>query len=56
MYNMEMSDIMEEKPALPSEERPIDGGGRTTLEVPFFATVVGKIRIGVMKVGDHNDY
>ena len=56
MNDMEVRDIMEEEAALPSEERPVDGGSGTTLEVPFLATVVGESGIGVMEVGDHNDY
>jgi len=56
MNDVEVRNIMEEEAALPSEERPVNGGSGTTLEVPFLATVVGESRIGVMEVGDHNDY
>lgn len=55
MNDVEVRNIMEEEAALPSEERPVDGGSGTTLEVPFLATVVGESRIGVMEVGDHNE-
>ena len=56
MDDMEVSDVVEEEAALPSEERPVDGGSGTTLEVPFLATVVRESGVGVMEVGDHNDY
>ena len=38
--NVVVCDIVEEKTALPSKEVPIDGCSRSTLEVPFPATVV----------------
>ena len=56
MNDMEVRDIMKEEAALPSEERPVDGGSGTTLEVPFLAPVVGESGIGVMEVGDHDNY
>jgi len=56
MNDMEVSDIVKEEAALPSEERPVDSGSSTTLEIPLLATVVWESGIGVMKIGDHDDY
>ena len=39
--NVEVCDIVEEETALPSKEVPVDCCSRSTLEVPFTATVVG---------------
>ena len=40
MDNVEVRDIVEKKTALPSKKVPVDGCSRSTLEVPFLATVV----------------
>jgi len=56
MNNMVMCHIVKEEPSLPAEERSIDGCGRPSLEVPFLAPVVRHYWVGVVKVGDHDDW
>ena len=56
MDNVVVCDIVEEETALPSKKVPVDGCSRSALKVPFFATVVGQRRIGVVEVSDHDDY
>ena len=56
MDDVEVSDIVEEEAALPSQEVPVNGGSGSTLEVPFLATVVRKCGVGVVEVCDHDDY
>lgn len=53
--DMEVSDIVEEEATLPAEEVTVNGSSGTALEVPLFATIVRERRVGVVKVGDHNN-
>lgn len=52
---MEVSDIVEEETALPSEDIAINSGCSATLEVPFLTTVVREGWVGVVEIGDHDD-
>lgn len=56
MNDMEVGDVVKEEAALPSEERPVDSGGSTALEIPLLATVVGENGVGVMEISNHDDY
>lgn len=53
--DMEVGDIMKEEAALPAKTIPVDGGGSTSLVVPFIVAVVGKIRVGVVEICDHDE-
>jgi hypothetical protein len=54
--NMEMRHIVKEEPALPPQEVSVNSSGCSTLEVPFFAAVVGQDRVRMVQVGDHDNY
>ena len=41
MDNVVVCDIVEKKTALPPKEVSVDGCSRSTLEIPFIATVMG---------------
>lgn len=56
MDNVIVSDIMEEKTALPSEERPVDSGCGAALESPFFFAIMRKLWVCMLQVGDHNNF
>lgn len=55
MYHMIVGDIVQEEPALPAQEVPVDGGSCTALVVPFLSTIMWQERIGVMQIGDHDE-
>ena len=55
MDNMVVCNIVEEETTLPSKEVSIDGCSCSTLEVPFFSTIVGQQGISVVEVSDHDD-
>lgn len=48
VYDVEMGDIVEEKPALPPQEITIDGRSSTALEIPLCCTVVWEIGVCVV--------
>ena len=55
MHDVIVRNVMEEETAHPPEEVTIDGGGGTTLVVPLALAVVREHRVGVVKVGDHDE-
>ena len=54
--NVIVSDIVEEETALPSEERPVNSGCGAALEIPFFSTIMGKLWVCMLQVGDHDNF
>jgi hypothetical protein len=54
-YNVIMSDIMEDKSSLPSQERPVDSCCCCPPEIPCILAIVGQIRISMMQVRGHDE-
>ena len=54
MNDMEVGDTVEEEVALPTQEVPVHSGCGAARERPGVIAVVGKHRVGVMEVRDHN--
>ena len=52
--DVEVGDAVEEEVAHPAEKVAVERCGSTTGKRPLFSTVVRKLRIGVVEVGDHD--
>lgn len=53
--DVEMGNVVEEEATLPAQNRPINGGGSSSLEVPLLAAIVGHDGVSVVQVSDHDD-
>lgn len=54
MNDVVMSDVMQKEAPLPAEEVAVDGACGTSLEGPLALAKMRKLRVGVVKVSDHN--
>lgn len=56
MNVVKMRNIVQEEPALPTQNWPIHSGSSASLYIPHTIAVMGNHRISVMQIGDHNNW
>lgn len=55
MHNMKMRNVMQEEPAHPPKEIPVNGRSCPTSKTPRAVAVMRERRVGVVEVGDHDE-